>query len=69
MRITYAEQLQSKARYLNGGTVQVYNIFDGWRTGQITKLGWDHMYGRVQYYVTINGQSNLTHEKYMRAAQ
>jgi uncharacterized protein YpbB len=69
MRTTYTEQLQSKARHTVGSTVQIYNIFDGWRSGQIIKLGWDHMFGRVQYFVTINGQSNLTHEKYMRACQ
>jgi len=67
MRATSADQLKSKARYTVGSTVQVYNIFDGWRTGQITKLGWDHMYGRVDYYVNINGSFALTSEQYMRA--
>lgn len=68
MRATYAAKLQAKARYTVGSAVQVYNILDGWRAGQITRLGWDHTFGRVLYYVNINGQLNLTHENYMRAS-
>lgn len=50
-RLTEAEMLTWRAKYQVGATVQVYTIFDGWQDCTITKLGWDHMYGRVQYHV------------------
>ncbi len=50
-RATAAERLQQKATYQIGATVQVYTIFDGWQDCMITKLGWDHRFGRVQYHV------------------
>lgn len=66
MKITYAQSLQQKAKYNLGSTIQVYNIFDGWQTGQIIKLGWDHMFGCVQYYIEVTTSVRLSSEKYMR---
>lgn len=72
-RATAAERLQQKATYQIGATVQVYTIFDGWRECQITKLGWDHMFGRVQYHVLPVGKTAnhgwITDEECMKAVK
>jgi hypothetical protein len=50
-RTTVQQDLEWRAKYKVGETVQVYNIFDGWQDCTIKKLVWDHMYGRVEYHV------------------
>lgn len=71
-RATEAEKLQQKATYQVGAIVQVYTIFDGWRECQITKLGWDRMFGRVDYYVQLVSDARMvwiTNETLMKAGE
>jgi len=71
MRPTRAQTLQQQARYTVGATVEVYTIFDGWQPCQITRLGWDSMFGRIDYHVALCSAPTrhwITSEQNMREA-
>lgn len=71
-RTTPQQDLERRAKYKVGETVQVYNIFDGWQDCTIGKLGWDRMYGRVEYHVLPVSKPNsngwITNETAMKAS-
>jgi hypothetical protein len=72
-RTTAQQDLEWRAKYKVGETVQVYNIFDGWQDCTIKKLVWDHMYGRVEYHVVpvLKPNSNgwITNETAMKSSE
>lgn len=59
--------LASRAKYTNGESIRVYNMFDGWCDATITKLSWSERNAQVEYHiVTATGARWITDERYMK---